>query len=178
MALRKVLYSNLMAPIALTFMANHYIKNKNYGYSKRFNVLSYSDGESSIESLKVVDTIVESVESEESEEEKAYWREKRNCSFCSMFLDSPCSNQFKLWSRCIDKAKEEGEEENYIEACSEVSMALFLCQDQNKDYFKNLMDELSKEKESKENDLSEDEEIENLIADANNDENEETQENS
>ena len=69
-------------------------------------------------------------ELEESEEEKTYWKgflahidfifrsytkafitylsfiEKRSCTFCSMFLDSPCSTQFKFWSRCIDKAKE------------------------------------------------------------------------
>ena len=43
---------------------------------------------------------------EETEEEKLYWKEKRNCTFCTAFLDSPCSTQFKHWSRCVDKAKD------------------------------------------------------------------------
>ena len=52
------------------------------------------------------DANAQEVSDVETEEEIAFWKEKRNCTFCAAFLDSPCSKQFKLWSVCVDKAKE------------------------------------------------------------------------
>ena len=99
-------------------------------------------------------------EEDETEEEKQYWENKRHCSFCNIFMDSPCRQQFKSWSMCVDRCKaeadtiaeklkkekadevegiESGEEEeagcDFASHCSESTMALFTCQAANEKYF-------------------------------------------
>ena len=116
-------------------------------------------------------------EEEETEEEKQYWKDKRHCSFCSIFLDSPCRQEFKAWSICVDrckseadavkaaKKKESGEGENveskeeesegcdFASHCADSTMALFSCQGANEEYFEPFMkaeEELKKKREEEE----------------------------
>ena len=85
-------------------------------------------------------------EQQQKEDDDAYWEKKKaECSFCRMFLESPCSSQFKLWSRCVDRAKEE--EKDFKEECSIVSSALFACTSENHEYFQQLTDAMDAEEE-------------------------------
>lgn len=112
-------------------------------------------------------------EKDETEQEKQYWKDKRHCSFCSIFLDSPCRQQFKSWSICVDRCKSEadatkaakkeegtdGEKTESIEEqegcdfashCADSTMALFTCQGANEEYFEPFMkaeEELKKKRE-------------------------------
>lgn len=70
------------------------------------------------------------------------WKEKsENCSFCRFFLSSPCSNQFKLWSKCVDKAKLE--EVDFVAVCSEMTGALLECTSLNEEYFNGKTSDVS-----------------------------------
>lgn len=74
------------------------------------------------------------VKMQETQQEKDEWeKEKEKCPFCKHFLESPCREQFKIWSRCVDKAKADGED--FIIACKDVSTDLFTCTAANEDYF-------------------------------------------
>ena len=120
-------------------------------------------------------------EEEETEEEKQYWKEKRHCSFCSIFLDSPCRQEFKSWSMCVDRCKSEADAEkasrkkesveegndvsesesseesegcDFASHCADSTMALFTCQAANEAYFEPFMkaeEELKKKREEEEN---------------------------
>jgi hypothetical protein len=59
--------------------------------------------------------------------------EKEKCSFCTMFIASPCFVQFKKWSMCVDKAKESNAD--YTAACTQYTRALMSCTSDNADYF-------------------------------------------
>lgn len=89
----------------------------------------------------------------ESEEDDAEWEKKKSeCSFCRMFLESPCKQQFKAWSKCVDKAKSEGKE--FKDECVEQSRALFTCTSDHHEYFKQLNDMMDGEdEEGAENDI-------------------------
>ena len=42
----------------------------------------------------------------ESEVERMHWEVKKTgCSLCAFCLESPCAEEFKPWSRCIDKSE-------------------------------------------------------------------------
>ena len=69
------------------------------------------------------------------EQEDAEWEEKKkNCSFCRHFLESPCKDQFKGWSKCVEKCKEE--DTDFVEICSPYTKALVTCTSLNPEYFK------------------------------------------
>ena len=77
------------------------------------------------------------IEDDEDEVADAAWmEEKQKCSFCKMFIFSPCKKQFKLWSLCVDKAK--AEEKDFTTACSFYTKALMNCTSDNSDYFQAL----------------------------------------
>lgn len=58
--------------------------------------------------LKVAGIVVTA---EEKAANDLLWEEKaRSCPLCRLFLDSPCAEEFKLFSDCADRAKESGEE--------------------------------------------------------------------
>jgi len=63
-----------------------------------------------------------------------YWKEKAEaCSFCRLFLKSPCSETFKEWSICVDHViMKEGDRVN---SCSEYTMTMLSCVENSKDYF-------------------------------------------
>lgn len=74
---------------------------------------------------------------EADDEEDAKWiAEKSHCSFCKMFIFSPCKPQFKLWSQCVDSAKEK--DEDFAQVCSEHTKALMNCTSANAEYFQAL----------------------------------------
>jgi hypothetical protein len=74
-----------------------------------------------------------SVETEE--EEDAAWEEKKkNCSFCRHFLDSPCKVQFKGWSKCVEKCKDD--DSDFVEICGSFTRDLVTCTSLNPEYFK------------------------------------------
>jgi hypothetical protein len=88
-------------------------------------------------------------------EEDAHWEaEKLNCSFCKQFLLSPCKEEFKLWSKCVDKAK--SRELDYISACSPFTRALMRCTSDNADYFQKSMGEENKNDNEDSSEESED----------------------
>lgn len=58
---------------------------------------------------------------------------KEQCAFCRHFLLSPCSETFKQWSRCVDKAK--AEDKDFIEACTVQTKNLMECTSSNAQYF-------------------------------------------
>ena len=103
-------------------------------------------------------TFNESAETPDSEEEAEWERKKMECSFCRMFLESPCKNQFKLWSKCVDKAKEDGLE--FKDVCSTVSQNLFQCTSEHHDYFAALNEAMEAERSSEGDDAAEDSEEE------------------
>eukprot|EP00607_Mallomonas_marina_P009814 CAMPEP_0182419590 /NCGR_PEP_ID=MMETSP1167-20130531/4008_1 /TAXON_ID=2988 /ORGANISM="Mallomonas Sp, Strain CCMP3275" /LENGTH=172 /DNA_ID=CAMNT_0024594585 /DNA_START=71 /DNA_END=589 /DNA_ORIENTATION=- len=73
------------------------------------------------------------------EEEEEQWEiEKEKCSFCKHFLKSPCKAEFKGWSKCVDKAKEE--EKDFVSVCNAQTEALILCTTANPEYFQSLSD--------------------------------------
>ena len=82
--------------------------------------------------------------------------EKEKCSFCKQFLASPCKKQFKLWSICVDKAKESNMD--YISACTLFTGQLLDCTSENSDYFAPLAqpDEKSGEDDGDDDDDSDD----------------------
>lgn len=63
-----------------------------------------------------------------------HWDEKMSqCSFCRHFLLSPCKEQFKRWSRCVDQSRAAGED--FTTECAEQTRFLMQCTDTHTDYF-------------------------------------------
>ena len=118
-------------------------------------------------SRKVYRDIIYSDSNEENvviirpEDSDEQWEiEKEKCSFCKHFLKSPCKEQFKSWSKCVDKAKEDGTD--FVETCQAQTAALIECTSAHPEYF-----------EQPENDEStdEDKEIEDIVDDIHSDDN-------
>jgi hypothetical protein len=66
--------------------------------------------------------------------EDAEWEEKKkHCSFCKHFLNSPCKMQFKGWSKCVEKCKEE--DIDFVEHCGAHTKALVHCTSSYPEYF-------------------------------------------
>ena len=72
-------------------------------------------------------------------------------------MESPCREQFKIWSRCVDKAKADGED--FIEACKNVSTELFSCTAANEEYFGAPGDGDDEEDEEDDDDLLDDDDV-------------------
>jgi hypothetical protein len=111
---------------------------------------------------ETTDNAIVSNNQEESDEE---WEaKKRECSFCKMFLESPCREQFKFWSKCVDKAKIDNVE--FKDVCADVSKSLFLCTSENHEYFQALtaaMEESENEEENESNDDSTNDSVDNKL---------------
>jgi hypothetical protein len=83
-----------------------------------------------------VDISAFKIELDDNAEEDAKWEEdKKHCSFCMHFIESPCKREFRNWSRCVDKAKSLGPEINFVEGCKEYTLALMSCTEKHPDYF-------------------------------------------
>lgn len=86
----------------------------------------------------VVEILLEEVQSSSEDDEK--WEEdKRKCSFCKHFLSSPCSTQFKHWSKCVDLAKSRGLD--FVGSCKVFTKELMQCTSDNAEYFSQKRDE-------------------------------------
>ncbi len=72
-------------------------------------------------------------EVDEVDDEAEWEAKKEQCSFCRHFLLSPCSEPFKQWSKCVDKAK--AEDKDFVEACSIQTNSLMTCTSSNAQYF-------------------------------------------
>jgi hypothetical protein len=69
-----------------------------------------------------------------SPEEDAIWeKQKEQCSFCRSFLLSPCAQQFKYWSKCVEVAR--SREIDYISACKRYTALLMECTAEHQEYF-------------------------------------------
>ena len=89
----------------------------------------------------------EAIPSSIDQEEKDEWEiEKEKCSFCRQFLQSPCRNQFKLWSKCVDASKENGSD--FVEVCESFTNELLNCTAENPDFFASLRGQSSDEEEN------------------------------
>ena len=53
------------------------------------------------------DKVVVIDDDDDDDDDEAWEKEKENCSFCKFFIDSPCKKQFKRWSKCVDRCKEQ-----------------------------------------------------------------------
>ena len=85
---------------------------------------------------KTVDLSVreDEVSDDEVSDDDAAWEEqKKKCGFCRHFLESPCNRQFKVWSKCVDGAKEA--DEDFVVKCSECTQQLITCTADYPDYF-------------------------------------------
>jgi hypothetical protein len=87
------------------------------------------------------------IEDDTPENDAKWVEEKQHCSFCRSFLTSPCKEQFKKWSKCVDKAKEM--EVDFIEGCSHYTKALMSCTEEHNDYFMTLHSTPVEEEEEK-----------------------------
>ena len=76
------------------------------------------------------------IDPSDSGDDATWEAEKEKCSFCKAFLGSPCKDQFKYWSKCVDKAKTL--EVDFAVACSDYTKALMECTSANGDYFSSL----------------------------------------
>jgi hypothetical protein len=91
-----------------------------------------------------------------NEDDDAAWEaEKQSCSFCRQFLQSPCKDPFKKWSKCVDKAKVDNTD--FVTECSQYTSALMTCTSDNAEYFNMLFsqqkiddgDDINEEDENK-----------------------------
>jgi hypothetical protein len=48
-------------------------------------------------------------------DDEAWNKKQEECSFCKSFLQSPCRDPFKKWSKCVEKSKELDIE--FVKAC-------------------------------------------------------------
>ena len=81
-----------------------------------------------------VDNAVTKEQSVDEIDDEAEWEAKKEqCGFCRHFLLSPCSEPFKQWSKCVDKAK--AEDKDFVEACSIQTNSLMTCTSSNAQYF-------------------------------------------
>ena len=70
----------------------------------------------------------------EKEEDDEWPIEKEECPFCRHFLESPCANQFKKWSKCVDKCK--ADNTDFVKVCEAFTKDLLDCTALNVEYFK------------------------------------------
>lgn len=97
-----------------------------------------------VESTKTEEPVEAQIVVDESDEDDAAWvEEKQKCSFCKMFILSPCKKQFKNWSNCVDKAK--AEDKDFASVCSDYTKALMGCTSDNSEYFQALESAASEE---------------------------------
>lgn len=82
--------------------------------------------------LPIIDIPLSDVES--GPEEDAKWVAKEaECSFCRQFLNSPCKEEFKRWSKCVDLAKQR--QGDYVGSCVAYTRALMGCTSENSEHF-------------------------------------------
>jgi len=88
---------------------------------------------SEINTANAVDVVIKEKEPSEADDEEEWESKKEQCAFCRHFLLSPCSEPFKQWSRCVDKAK--AEDKDFIETCTIQTKNLMECTSLNAQYF-------------------------------------------
>lgn len=95
----------------------------------------------------------------------AWEEDKLKCSFCRQFIVSPCKQPFKLWSKCVDIAKEQ--DRDFIDACKEYTRGLMDCTQENSEFFAAYKEKVERER-AEAGEMDDDEED-----DENNEDNEE-----
>lgn len=81
----------------------------------------------------------------EYDESDAAWEEdKLKCSFCRQFIESPCKQPFKLWSKCVDIAKEQNRD--FIDVCKDYTRALMDCTQENSEFFASYKEKVERER--------------------------------
>jgi hypothetical protein len=80
-------------------------------------------------------------------DDEAWNKKQEECSFCKSFLQSPCRDPFKKWSKCVEKSKELDIE--FVKACRIYTDSLLQCSSENADYFGKLEAALDKEEDDK-----------------------------
>jgi hypothetical protein len=81
----------------------------------------------------------------EFDDSDAAWEEdKLKCSFCRQFIVSPCKQPFKLWSKCVDIAKEQNRD--FIDACKEYTRGLMDCTQENSEFFAAYKEKVERER--------------------------------
>jgi hypothetical protein len=78
-----------------------------------------------------IETVVDVVNSEEEDE---WEKQKKHCSFCRHFIDSPCKLPFKKWSICVENAK--NDEKDFVSLCSQATSELVECTSNYPEYFR------------------------------------------
>lgn len=76
------------------------------------------------------------IDDETNEDEEAWNIKQEQCSFCKSFLMSPCKDQFKKWSKCVEKSKDL--DIDFVKACKMYTESLLICSSENSDYFEKL----------------------------------------
>lgn len=66
-------------------------------------------------------------------EEEEWIAEKEKCSFCKHFMLSPCREEFKKWTKCVDLAK--SKELDFVKSCTHYTRALMDCTTDHSEYF-------------------------------------------
>ncbi len=89
---------------------------------------------------------VEPIVVEDAGDDEEWESEKRKCSFCRFFLNSPCRHEFKYWSKCVDKAKQL--DVDFAQACHVYTSKLLDCTSQNEAYFEEERDKPVEEDDS------------------------------
>jgi transcription elongation factor Elf1 len=125
MALRRALlsYSTVVAaaPVLLLHLQERFPQNK-----RQWTVFCDDD-------TAAKDEVAEIVINDDAEADKAWESEKESCSFCNQFLQSPCKNEFRRWSKCVDKAKDM--DVDFVKACTRYTNFLMDCTSENVDFF-------------------------------------------
>jgi hypothetical protein len=78
-----------------------------------------------------VETAVDTVNNEEEDE---WEQQKKHCSFCRHFIESPCKLAFKKWSICVENAK--NDEKDFVSLCSQATSDLVECTSNYPEYFR------------------------------------------
>ena len=61
------------------------------------------------------------------------------CGFCRFMKNGPCGEEFILWEKCVDEARDAGKD--FVDACGKSTLALKMCTDKHPEYYGVLSDD-------------------------------------
>lgn len=83
------------------------------------------------------------VDSDNAEEVDTWEEQKKHCSFCKHFIESPCKMAFKKWSICVENAK--NDEKDFVTLCSQATSDLVECTSKYPEYFREAAEKTESE---------------------------------
>jgi hypothetical protein len=86
-------------------------------------------------------------------------KQSEKCPLCKVFLDTPCQQNFKYWSKCVDNSKAIGVDPNG--ACSEYTSQLQSCMQSHPNNFKEAIKDTREREKQKQKQKDRDMEKEN-----------------